>query len=114
MGIAATLGRGIINLFSEIGRIVMLLQSIIRFLPAVVRSRRLIVEQMSLIGVNSLPLVILVGAFTGAIAALQATNLFAKFNLLALAKPFIGGSIATVVFTELSPVLTALVIAGRM
>lgn len=111
---AATIGRGVLGFFSEIGRLVILLRSIIRFLPAVFRSRRLVVEQMELIGVNSLPLVILVGAFTGAIAALQATNLFAKFNLLALARPFIGGSIATVVFTELSPVLTALVIAGRM
>jgi phospholipid/cholesterol/gamma-HCH transport system permease protein len=55
-----------------------------------------------------------VGAFTGAIAALQATNLFAKFNLIGIARPFIGGSIATVVFTELTPVLTALVIAGRV
>jgi len=69
---------------------------------------------MKIVGSDSLPLVILVGAFTGAIAALQATNLFAKFNLIGIARPFIGGSIATVVFTELTPVLTALVIAGRV
>lgn len=88
--------------------------SVFRFLPTIVRSRKLLIEQMSIIGVNALPLVILIGAFTGAIAALQATNLFVKFNLLELARPFIGGSISTVVFTELSPVLTALVIAGRI
>ncbi|NQW30826.1 MAG: ABC transporter permease [Ignavibacteria bacterium] len=69
---------------------------------------------MKVVGSDSLPLVILVGSFTGAIAALQATNLFAKFNLIGIARPFIGGSIATVVFTELTPVLTALVIAGRV
>ena len=69
---------------------------------------------MKIVGADSLPLVILVGSFTGAIAALQATNLFAKFNLIGIARPFIGGSIATVVFTELTPVLTALVIAGRV
>jgi phospholipid/cholesterol/gamma-HCH transport system permease protein len=34
--------------------------------------------------------------------------------LVGIAKPFIGSSIATVVFTELTPVLTALVIAGRV
>ena len=110
----AAFGRGVTGFFAELGRIVQLLQSILRFLPQAFRSRRLIIEQMAAIGVNSLPLVLLVGAFTGAIAALQATNLFAKFNLVALARPFIGGSIATVVFTELSPVLTALVIAGRI
>jgi phospholipid/cholesterol/gamma-HCH transport system permease protein len=110
----AAIGRGITGFFAELGRIVMLLNSIIRFMPNALRSRRLVFEQMVLIGLNSLPLVLLIGSFTGAIAALQATNLFEKFNLLAMARPFIGGSIATVVFTELSPVLTALVIAGRI
>lgn len=110
----AAVGRGITGFFAELGRIVLLLRSIIRFVPSAVRSRKLVLEQMAVIGVDSLPLVLLIGAFTGAIAALQATNLFVKFNLLAMARPFIGGSIATVVFTELSPVLTALVIAGRI
>lgn len=112
--IFAVIGRGILGFFAELGRIVLLLGSIIRYIPTALRSRKLVLEQMSLIGVDSLPLVLLIGAFTGAIAALQATNLFVKFNLLAMARPFIGGSIATVVFTELSPVLTALVIAGRI
>jgi phospholipid/cholesterol/gamma-HCH transport system permease protein len=112
--IFALVGRGIIGFFAELGRIVMLLGNVFRYVPTALRSRRLVLEQMAVIGVSSLPLVLLVGSFTGAIAALQATNLFAKFNLLALARPFVGGSIATVVFTELSPVLTALVIAGRV
>lgn len=110
----ALVGRGVMGFFAELGRIVMLLASVFRYAPTAIRSRRLVLEQMAVIGVSSLPLVLLVGSFTGAIAALQATNLFAKFNLLALARPFVGGSIATVVFTELSPVLTALVIAGRV
>lgn len=110
----AAVGRGVIGFFAELGRIAILFGSVLKFFPTAIRSRALVVEQMAQIGVQSLTLVTLVGAFTGAIAALQATNLFAKFNLMALARPFIGGSIATVVFTELSPVLTALVIAGRM
>lgn len=110
----AYIGRGVLGFLSEFGRIVMLAGNVVRFVPSVVRSRKLIVQQMAVIGVNALPLVILIGAFTGAIAALQATNLFLKFNLIEMARPYIGGSIATVVFTELSPVLTALVIAGRI
>jgi phospholipid/cholesterol/gamma-HCH transport system permease protein len=110
----AAIGRGIMGFFAELGRITLLMRSVIRFVPNVFHSRRLVIEQMAVIGADSLPLVLLIGSFTGAIAALQATNLFVKFNLLALARPFIGGSIATVVFTELSPVLTALVIAGRV
>lgn len=111
---AAAVGRGVMGFFAELGRIILLLKSVLRFIPSAFRERRQVVEQMSIIGVDSLPLVVLVGTFTGVIAALQATNLFAKFNLLAIARPFIGGSIATVVFSELTPVLTALVIAGRV
>lgn len=99
---------------SGLGRIVLLGWRVIRYVPSALGSRKLVLEQMSTIGVNALPLVLLIGAFTGAIAALQATNLFVKFNLVELARPYIGGSISTVVFTELSPVLTALVIAGRI
>ncbi len=92
----------------------MLLGAVIRYTPRIFKDRRLVLEQMAIVGADSLALVVLIGAFTGAIAALQATNLFAKFNLIGIARPFIGGSIATVVFTELTPVLIALVIAGRV
>lgn len=107
-------GRKVINFIREFGQIVLLLVSVIRYFPRAVKDRRLVLEQMAIIGADSLPLVILIGSFTGAIAAIQATSLFTKFNMLDMAKSFIGSSIATVVFTELTPVLTALVIAGRV
>jgi phospholipid/cholesterol/gamma-HCH transport system permease protein len=110
----AHIGRLVLRILAEVGQISLLLLGILRYLPRVIRDRALVLDQMKVVGSDSLPLVILVGAFTGAIAALQATNLFAKFNLIGIARPFIGGSIATVVFTELTPVLTALVIAGRV
>jgi phospholipid/cholesterol/gamma-HCH transport system permease protein len=112
--ILARLGRSVLGFFAELGQITLLVRNIVRYIPRIVRDRRLVLEQMSVVGSDSLPLVILIGSFTGAIAALQATNLFAKFNLIGIARPFIGGSISTVVFTELTPVLTALVIAGRV
>lgn len=113
MNFFAAIGRAILGFFAEFGRYTALLLSVARYSTRIWRDRRLLIEQMAIIGSDSLPLVALVGSFTGAIAALQATNLFSKFNLIAIAKPFIGSSIATVVFTELSPVLTALVVAGR-
>ncbi|GAB5466255.1 MAG: ABC transporter permease [Candidatus Kapaibacteriales bacterium] len=91
-----------------------MLGRILRFFPRAFKDRKLVLEQMAIVGSDSLPLVILIGTFTGAIAALQATNLFQRFNLIDIATPFIGSSIATVVFTELSPVLIALIIAGRV
>ncbi len=107
-------GRKIINALAEVGQVVQLFFATMVFLPRLFKDRALVFQQMRIVGSDSLPLVLLVGSFTGAIAALQATNLFAKFNLISIARPFIGGSIATVVFTELTPVLTALVIAGRV
>ena len=112
--IIARAGRSSINFFNEVGEIVVLLVNILRYFPRLIKDRRLVIEQMALIGADSLPLVLLIGSFTGAIAALQATLLFSKFNMIAIARPFLGASIATAVFTELTPVLTALVIAGRV
>ncbi|MFC2130968.1 MlaE family ABC transporter permease [Bacteroidota bacterium] len=110
----ARLGRKVINFFAEIGKMTILLINIFRYFPRIFKDRKIVVEQMSIIGADSLPLVILIGSFTGAIAALQATLLFSKFNLIEITRPFLGASIATAVFTELTPVLTALVIAGRV
>ena len=110
----AKLGRSVLNFFAEFGEISILLLNVLKYFPRVFKDRRLVLQQIAIIGADSLPLVILIGSFTGAIAGLQATDLFTKFNLINLAKPFIGSSIATAVFTELTPVLTALVIAGRV
>jgi len=110
----ARTGRAVLSFLSELGGIVMLLFRVVKYIPRAFKDRKIIFEQMSLIGADSLPLVILIGSFTGAIAALQATLLFEKFNLINITRPFLGASIGTAVFTELTPVLTALVIAGRV
>lgn len=91
--IFAQIGRSLINFFREFGQIAILFTQIMRYVPRIHKDRRLVLAEMSIVGNESLPLVILIGAFTGAIAALQATNLFAKFNLIGIARPFIGGSI---------------------
>ncbi len=114
MNFFSFIGRKILNFLAELGRIFILLCRIFRYFPAAFKHKQLILKQMAIIGADSLPLVLLIGAFTGAIAALQATTLFDKFNLMDIAKPFLGASIATVVLQELTPVLTALVIAGRV
>lgn len=104
----------LIHIISQIGNLVYSSIRILKYFPHFIKNRKLVLEQMALIGVDSLPLVLFIGSFTGAIAAIQATTLFDKFGLMDLAKPFLGGSIATAVLQELTPVLTALVIAGRV
>jgi phospholipid/cholesterol/gamma-HCH transport system permease protein len=108
------LGRKSISFIAELGEIGILTIGVFRYFPSAIANRNLVIKQMELVGNKSLPLVLLIGIFTGVISALEATSLFDKFNMMGIAKPFLGSSIATAIFTELAPVLTALVIAGRI
>src|SRR3989442_2726435 len=67
------------------------------------------VQQADLIGVGSLPIVVLTGFFTGAVLALQTSNTLQRFGSLSL----IGQLVAISVVRELGPVLTSLMVAGR-
>lgn len=71
---------------------------------------RNVLYQMQHIGVNSLPLVVIIAIFTGAVAAWQAA-----YQLKGLAPlSFLGTATSRAIITELGPVLTAIVIAGRV
>jgi len=66
-------------------------------------------QQADLIGVGSLPIVVLTGFFTGAVLALQASNTLQKFGSLSL----VGQLVSLSMVRELGPVLTSLMVAGR-
>ena len=66
-------------------------------------------EAAEYIGFGSLPIVLLVGFFTGAVMSLQSVAAFSQFGL----ESFSGGTTAVALATELGPVLTALMLAGR-
>jgi phospholipid/cholesterol/gamma-HCH transport system permease protein len=61
------------------------------------------------IGFGSLPIVLLVGAFTGMVLSLQSIAAFRQFGL----ESFSGGTTGKALSTELGPVLTSLRLAGR-
>ncbi|MEO8700286.1 MAG: ABC transporter permease [Kofleriaceae bacterium] len=61
------------------------------------------------IGFASLPIVLLVGAFTGAVLSLQSVAAFRQFGL----ESFAGGTTGKALSIELAPVMTALMLAGR-
>ncbi len=67
------------------------------------------VQQADLIGVGSLPIVVLTGLFTGAVLALQTSNTLQKFGSLSLT----GQLVSLSMVRELGPVLTGLMVAGR-
>lgn len=71
---------------------------------------RLVLRQMFLLGVQSLPLVTVFAAFTGMVLALQTAYQIKKFG----ADVFVGGIVGLSIVRELGPVLTALILAGRV
>jgi phospholipid/cholesterol/gamma-HCH transport system permease protein len=68
-----------------------------------------IFTQADIIGVGSLPIVILTGFFTGAVLAVQSASSLATFGATALT----GTLVSLSMVKELGPVLTSLMISGR-
>ncbi len=95
---------------AEVGRVTLLVGETVRLLGPGLRSFRLVTRQMAAIGVNSLGLVVVVSIFTGGVAAVQAAYQFS--NVVPL--KYIGSVILRSVVIELGPVLTALVVGGRV
>ncbi len=65
--------------------------------------------QMDVIGVGSLPIVLLTGLFTGGVLSLQTYRTLERFGEVGL----LGQAVSLSVVRELGPVLTALMVAGR-
>jgi phospholipid/cholesterol/gamma-HCH transport system permease protein len=69
-----------------------------------------LVEQLDAIGIGSLTVVLLTGAFTGMVLALQSGTTLDQFG----ARPVVGRLVSASMVRELGPVLTALMLAGRV
>lgn len=69
-----------------------------------------VVEQFELIGIGSLTVVLLTGFFTGAALALQSGMTLDQFG----ARSLVGRLVSASMIKELGPVLTGLMLAGRV
>jgi phospholipid/cholesterol/gamma-HCH transport system permease protein len=69
-----------------------------------------VVEQFERIGLGSLTVVVLTGFFTGAVLALQTGLTLDQFG----ARAFVGRLVSASMIKELGPVLTGLMLAGRV
>ena len=70
---------------------------------------RLFLEQMQFVGVGSLPIIMLVGFFSGAVSAQQAISALRIFNQ----ERFVGATVGISLAQELAPVFTGLMITAR-
>lgn len=71
---------------------------------------KLFVDQFNSIGVDSLPIIVLVSVFTGMVFALQTTYAFRLFN----AESLVGATVALSLTREIAPVFAGLMVTARM
>ena len=71
---------------------------------------RNLLKQMEEVGIKSVPVVLITGAFTGMVLALQSYTGFKRFN----AEAFVGTVVALSMTRELGPVLSGLMVSGRV
>ncbi len=104
------MSRATVGLLGGVGRRVLFLREVRRALAEPKTYLPLVIPQMRAIGVDSVPLTIMVGAFIGGVIALQIRyQLFPGIQL-----SIVGLSVRQIVILETGPLLTGLVLAGRV
>lgn len=103
------LGRGVLGVLEMLGSYGMFLLTALFWLFGSPLKFRRVLEQITFIGVKSTVIVLLTGAFTGMVFALQVFYALSKFGGEAL----LGPTVALSLLRELGPVISALMITGR-
>jgi phospholipid/cholesterol/gamma-HCH transport system permease protein len=110
MGVFGYLEASLLGPIADVGAAFLLLYNALRAIPAAIRQKKLAVEQMLRVGIGSMPLVLVTSVFTGGVAAVQAAYQFQDY----VPMRYLGTVIGKSVVIELGPVLTALVVGGRV
>ncbi|NBP14518.1 ABC transporter permease [bacterium] len=107
--VAESIGKRVLALCDVFGLFfIFLCEVLIALITTRLRLRKLF-EQMRFVGVDSINIILLTGAFSGAVLALQSYIGFKRFG----AEEFIGPVVALSLTRELGPVLTGLMVTGR-
>jgi phospholipid/cholesterol/gamma-HCH transport system permease protein len=108
--LAVAFGASAREALEQFGSISLFFLRAITSLPASLKKYHLILEQMHRIGVNSLFIVFLTATFIGAVTVWQEKYIVG--DLIPLT--YLGMALGKAIFTDLGPVLTALVLTGRI
>lgn len=90
--------------------VLLLTWQVLRALPGGRGAGARLLAQLDAVGVQSVPIVLLTGLFTGMVLALQASVQLAPFG----ATLFVGRFVAASMLRELGPVLSGIMVAGRV
>ncbi|HEX3693760.1 MAG TPA: ABC transporter permease [Polyangia bacterium] len=96
-------------IFGYFGEHSMLLYDAVKWLFRPPFRLRLFLDQMEFVGVGSLPIILLVGFFSGAVASQQAIAALEIFRQ----ERYVGATVGLSLAQELAPVFTALMITAR-
>jgi len=105
-----TVGQVVLGYLRAVGGSFLMLMGVAAALRGLPRTSRQTLLQMEQIGLGSIPLVIVTSVFVGAVAAVQAAYQFQDYVPMV----FLGTVVGKSVILELGPVLTALVVGGRV
>lgn len=109
-GVAASVESSLKRVALEVQAYVQMVTAAFRGMVSPPYYRHDIIEQLDSIGVRSLTVVLLTGFFTGAVLALQSGLTLDQFG----ARPVVGRLVSASMIKELGPVLTGLMLTGRV
>ena len=104
------LGRVVLATVSTVGDITIFGARMLRWIPARFPSGRVLWPIMHSVGVQSIPVIVVTGAFIGMVLAVQSHDQFAMLHM----ENQLGAVINVTLVKELGPVLAALMLAGRV
>ncbi len=102
-------GGFLIGAAESAGGTLLLLFKSIYFSKSFFSNREKIIRQMDHVGVGSLPIVLLVAAFSGMVLALQTGIELGRFQV----EEMVGSIVAVSMVREMGPVITAIIVSGR-
>jgi phospholipid/cholesterol/gamma-HCH transport system permease protein len=103
-------GRVILDFLEETGNIIILLFNALRDLFSRKVRRKTIIEQLIRVGNESIPIAVVTACFTGMVFSIQVAGEFIKYG----AGRIVGAVVVIAVVRELAPVLTGVIMAGRI
>jgi phospholipid/cholesterol/gamma-HCH transport system permease protein len=103
-------GTSMLSFFSQLGEITMLFGRIVHSIVFRKYHLRNVIDQMRRIGVDSIPVSLLTALSVGMVFAVHVSMEFSRYG----AAKVVGGVIGIAVWRELAPVLTGVVVAGRV
>lgn len=100
----------IAHILNELGSLTRFASSFFRWFRERPYRWSLLFRHMTMIGVDSIPIILLVSLFTGAVFALQTGYAFRLFN----AETLVGSTVGLSLTREIAPVFTALMVISRV